>query len=425
MVHQTVEATIVDTADAVRIVREAQEAGRTVVSTCGCFDIFHAGHAAFLAAAARQGDMLVVCLNSDRSVRQLKGPQRPIFPFAARATVLASQTSIDLVVGFDELTPVALLTALAPNVHCKGDEYQHRPIPERTVVEGQGGTVALLPQAGLSSSSSALRRLGLAPCIGPICEVPSELDGLSADDLKAKAVGMGWWHELRLPDGTVLSGRISYELRRDAGERIFRFGSGAGLSAVDVGANCGGYSFLLEECGYGPVVAVDLYEEAHYWQSMSYLCRAEREAKPSMIREIHVAVTLAQSAVAIHSGDVERWETLAGLGQFDLVFCADVLYHLRSPVIAVANLVRLCKPGGRVIIWSALVDAPGPLIYYWPGYAGDGTNHSYPTPEAIKRMLEVEGVGNVDIALTPKSDYIWEGRTTFRGCVQGTKEECA
>src|SRR4051812_35574747 len=132
-----------------------RRAGQSVVWTNGCFDLLHAGHVRSLQAAARLGDVLVVGLNSDASVRRLKGPGRPLVPQDERACVLAALVCVDHVVVFDDLTPTALLECLRPDVHCKGAEYappNGRPIPEKAVVEAHGGRVEFLPLVeGLSS----------------------------------------------------------------------------------------------------------------------------------------------------------------------------------------------------------------------------------------------------------------------------------
>src|ERR1044072_2850274 len=98
-------------------------AGRTVVWTNGCFDLFHAGHALFLEAARALGDVLVVGLNSDASVRRLKGPQRPFLDFASRATVLRAMRAVDHVVALREDVPSPEIAELEPDVCCKDDDY--------------------------------------------------------------------------------------------------------------------------------------------------------------------------------------------------------------------------------------------------------------------------------------------------------------
>jgi rfaE bifunctional protein nucleotidyltransferase chain/domain len=140
--------------------REAwRAAGRTVVWTNGVFDLLHVGHVRNLQAAARLGDVLVVGLNSDASVRRLKGPERPFVPAEERAETLAALGAVDAVVVFDEDTPEAALARLRPDVHVKGDDYRPphgKPIPEAALVEAYGGRIAFLPMVpGRSTSALA------------------------------------------------------------------------------------------------------------------------------------------------------------------------------------------------------------------------------------------------------------------------------
>src|SRR5438552_237298 len=111
----------------------ARHANKTVVWTNGCFDLLHVGHVRNLQAARSRGDILVVGVNSDASVRQLKGPGRPLIPAAQRVEILAALEYVDYVVIFDELTPEAALARLQPDVHCKGADYappHGKPNPE-------------------------------------------------------------------------------------------------------------------------------------------------------------------------------------------------------------------------------------------------------------------------------------------------------
>jgi len=110
--------------------REAERAaGRSVVFTNGVFDLVHAGHVAYLAWARAQGAALIVGLNTDASVRALKGPERPLVPFADRAAVLAGLRSVDAVVGFSERTPEAILDRLRPDIHVKSAQYRIEDLP--------------------------------------------------------------------------------------------------------------------------------------------------------------------------------------------------------------------------------------------------------------------------------------------------------
>jgi rfaE bifunctional protein nucleotidyltransferase chain/domain len=139
--------------------------GKAVVWTNGCFDVLHAGHARSLRAASALGDVLVVGVNSDDSVRRLKGPSRPAVPQGQRAELVAALGCVDRVVVFDDLTPQRVLGLLRPEVHCKGADYappSGKPVPERALVEGYGGRVEFLPlQPGLSTTA-LLDRLNAA-----------------------------------------------------------------------------------------------------------------------------------------------------------------------------------------------------------------------------------------------------------------------
>jgi rfaE bifunctional protein nucleotidyltransferase chain/domain len=136
------------------VVMRTRARGGTVVATGGCFDLLHAGHVAMLEAARRLGDCLVVCLNSDASVRRVKGPDRPLVSENDRASVLRALASVDDVVLFDEGTPVALLERLRPDVWVKGADYDVAELPEAAVMQRLGGRVVTVPYvAGLSTSS--------------------------------------------------------------------------------------------------------------------------------------------------------------------------------------------------------------------------------------------------------------------------------
>ncbi len=115
-----------------------------VVFTNGCFDLIHPGHVRLLETARAQGDVLVVAINSDESVRRLKGPNRPILPQTDRAEILAAMAAVDAVTVFSEDTPCALLERLLPDVLVKGADWSHW-IAGREIVEGSGGEVVAIP----------------------------------------------------------------------------------------------------------------------------------------------------------------------------------------------------------------------------------------------------------------------------------------
>ena len=125
----------------VSLLQQAKIDGDVVVTTNGCFDVLHLGHLRYLQAARQLGDLLVVAVNNDSSVRQLKGENRPLVPEAERAEMLAGLECVDYVAIFPELTPIELLAELKPSIHVKGGDYKLEQLVERDVVEANGGKV--------------------------------------------------------------------------------------------------------------------------------------------------------------------------------------------------------------------------------------------------------------------------------------------
>ena len=123
------------------VLQQLKSEGNVVVTTNGCFDVLHLGHLRYLQAARQLGDLLVVAINSDASVRELKGENRPLIPEDERAEMLAGLECVDYVVIFPELTPIELLSELKPNIHVKGGDYKLEQLVEREVVEANGGKV--------------------------------------------------------------------------------------------------------------------------------------------------------------------------------------------------------------------------------------------------------------------------------------------
>jgi len=130
-----------------------------IVFTNGCFDLLHPGHVDLLARARALGGTLVVGLNSDDSVRALKGPPRPVSPFQDRAVVLAGLASVDFVTGFDDLTPLKLIEAVLPDVLVKGGDWPVAAIVGREAVEASGGQVVSLPLMPGYSTTSLIERI--------------------------------------------------------------------------------------------------------------------------------------------------------------------------------------------------------------------------------------------------------------------------
>src|SRR5262249_23493086 len=144
--------------------REAQRGQRrTVVWTNGAFDVLHAGHLASLRGARQFGDVLIVGVNGDASVRASKGPERPIFRCEERVALLAALELVDAILVFDDPTPERVLAQVRPDVHVKGADYAPpagRRVPERAVVEAYGGRVEFLPLVPGRSSTDTIARLG-------------------------------------------------------------------------------------------------------------------------------------------------------------------------------------------------------------------------------------------------------------------------
>jgi D-glycero-beta-D-manno-heptose 1-phosphate adenylyltransferase len=118
--------------------------GRRIAFANGCFDLLHVGHVRYLQGARALGDVLVVGINSDGTVRALKGPGRPLLPAEARSELVAALEGVDYVVVFDEPTVAEVLGELRPDVHCKGRDYTEDTVPERAVMERLGGKVRIV-----------------------------------------------------------------------------------------------------------------------------------------------------------------------------------------------------------------------------------------------------------------------------------------
>lgn len=136
----------------------ARQQGKRIITTNGCFDLLHAGHVEFLKCAKALGDLLVIGLNSDASVTQLKGAGRPLIPERDRAMLLTALRCVDYVVVFDELIATQWLEVIRPDIHCKAGDYSRDSLPETAVVQAYGGEVHILPfQAGISTSTIVAR----------------------------------------------------------------------------------------------------------------------------------------------------------------------------------------------------------------------------------------------------------------------------
>src|SRR5687768_5059633 len=136
-----------------------RDSGARLVFTNGVFDLLHVGHVRYLAQARALGDALVVAINSDRTVRELKGPDRPVFDQAERAEILAALRQVDYVVVFDDVSPRSLIAQLLPDVLVKGGDYQLDEIHGREEVEAAGGSVISLPFVDGASTTTLIERM--------------------------------------------------------------------------------------------------------------------------------------------------------------------------------------------------------------------------------------------------------------------------
>lgn len=149
---------VVELSEAARLIRDWRQAGQTVVFTNGCFDLLHVGHVQTLSRARAEGDRLVVGVNSDESVRRLKGARRPVNPEADRAALLAALRCVDAVVIFAEDTPVETLEVLRPDIHVKGGDYKVEELPEAETVRAYGGRIVLIDLVPGRSTTSMIER---------------------------------------------------------------------------------------------------------------------------------------------------------------------------------------------------------------------------------------------------------------------------
>ncbi len=144
------------------ILEQSRTPNRKIVFTNGCFDLLHVGHVRSLQAARRLGDILIIGLNSDTSVSQLKGPHRPIVPEIQRAEVLAAFTCVDYVVIFSEPDPLRVITILQPDVLVKSSDWDPHEIIGRELVEARGGSIISTPEVSGISTTILIERIKIA-----------------------------------------------------------------------------------------------------------------------------------------------------------------------------------------------------------------------------------------------------------------------
>jgi rfaE bifunctional protein nucleotidyltransferase chain/domain len=154
-----VNAPILDERALVDALARERSAGKTIAFANGCFDVLHVGHLRYLQDAARQADVLVVGINGDESVGELKGPGRPVMSEAERAELISAIRGVSYVTIFHDRSPGRLIGDLKPDVHCKGTDYTPDSVPEAEIVRAYGGRVAIVGDAKEHSTSEMLRRM--------------------------------------------------------------------------------------------------------------------------------------------------------------------------------------------------------------------------------------------------------------------------
>lgn len=150
-----------------RVSEKRNQISGTLIFTNGCFDLLHKGHLTYLAEARDLGDVLWVGINSDASVKRLKGNQRPILGQDDRMFQLASLEVVSFVTIFEEDTPIPLLQNLQPSIHCKGGDYSLDSLPEKPIIESFGGKIVLLPFLKGNSTSGIIEKIQNLPGASP------------------------------------------------------------------------------------------------------------------------------------------------------------------------------------------------------------------------------------------------------------------
>ena len=150
---------VVERKNIAKLVQDLKSLGRTIVTTNGCFDILHVGHVRYLQATKAFADVMIVCLNSDVSVKKIKGPDRPINNENDRAEILCALECVDYVVLFDESSPVDLLCEIKPDVYTKGADYTIETLPEAKPVMQNGGRVEFISFVEGKSTTNVIKKI--------------------------------------------------------------------------------------------------------------------------------------------------------------------------------------------------------------------------------------------------------------------------
>lgn len=153
---------VVKREDLEKLVTKLKQENKKIVTTNGCFDILHVGHVRYLQESKKQGDILILCLNSDESVKRLKGPSRPVNNENDRAEVLAALECIDYVVLFEEDTPSNLLKIIKTDIHTKGGDYNPETLPETPVIREGGGDLVFINFVEGKSTTATIEKMKLS-----------------------------------------------------------------------------------------------------------------------------------------------------------------------------------------------------------------------------------------------------------------------
>jgi rfaE bifunctional protein nucleotidyltransferase chain/domain len=154
-----VNAPVLDERDLTDAIARERAAGRTIAFANGCFDVLHVGHIRYLQEAAKEADVLVVGVNGDESVCELKGTGRPVMNEAERAEIIAAIRGVSYVTIFSERSPGRLIGDLKPDVHCKGTDYTQDSVPEADIVRSYGGRIAIVGDPKDHSTTEFLKRM--------------------------------------------------------------------------------------------------------------------------------------------------------------------------------------------------------------------------------------------------------------------------
>ena len=152
-------APILDEANLLETIARERRRNKTIAFANGVFDVLHVGHVRYLQAAAREADLLVVGVNSDSSVRAIKGPARPLVAEVERAELVSAIRDVAYVTIFNDSSPARLIAAIKPDVHCKGTDYTADSVPERDVVRAYGGRVAIVGDPKDHSTTSIVEKM--------------------------------------------------------------------------------------------------------------------------------------------------------------------------------------------------------------------------------------------------------------------------